>query len=125
MRSIQYYLLDRDSLEGIGPKEQLFKTSRLSVLLYVSVIQNEFWASPISNRLIWQLKSCLQSENFTTDPLRAFRLWVLFLAGSLIFDSTEKVWFIESVVEAISQLSLWGWGDALLLFKTFVRVREV
>ena len=120
IRSVQYSLLSRENYDTGGSSEdQILIAWRLGVLLYVGIIQNEFAVSPISNQVIWQLKSCLQQESFAADSTRALRLWLLFLAGSLVLDPTEKSWFVYSVVEAVSQLSLPSWGDARLLLETF------
>ena len=74
IRAVQYYLLSRKNHETSKVGDQLLKACRLGVLLYLGIIQNEFWVSPISEQLIWQLKSCLQSDTFTTDAMRALRL---------------------------------------------------
>jgi hypothetical protein len=126
IRSVQYYLLSRenhDDISGLG--DQLLKACRLGVLLYVGIIQNEFWVSSISKQLIWQLKSCLQRESFATDSMRALHLWLIFLAGSLVLDPTEKLWFVCSIVQAVSQLSLSNWCDAKLLLETFAWAGKV
>lgn len=39
--------------------------------------------------------------------------------GSLVLDSTEKVWFIYSIVEMISQFSLSDWSDAKSILESF------
>lgn len=56
---------------------------------------------------------------FGTDSLRALRLWLLFLAGSLILDPNEKQWFVCSIIQGISELSISSWSDAKLLLETF------
>ena len=53
------------------------------------------------------------------DSMRALRLWLIFLPGSLVLDPTEKFWFVYSIVQAVSQLSLSNWCDAKLLLETF------
>jgi len=126
IRSVQYYLLSRenhDDISGLG--DQLLKACRLGVLLYVGIIQNEFWVSSTSKQLIWQLKSCLQRESFATDSMCALRLWLVFLAGSLVLDPTEKLWFVYSIVQTVSQLSLSNWCDAKLLLETFAWTGKV
>jgi hypothetical protein len=120
IRSIQYYFLTREHCDDSnGSGDQLLQACRLGVLLYVGIIQNEFWVSPTSKQLIWQLKTCLQRENFATDSMYALRLWLIFLAGSLVLDPTEKLWFVCSIVQVVSQLSLSSWCDTKLLLETF------
>jgi len=126
IRSIQYYLLSREDYDDTsGSGDQLLKACRLGVWLYVGIIQNDFWVSPISKRLIWQLKSCLQMESFGTDSTHTLRLWLVFLAGCLVLDPTEKLWFVCSLVQAVSQLSLSNWCDAKLLLETFAWAGKV
>ncbi|KAK9427244.1 fungal-specific transcription factor domain-containing protein [Lipomyces doorenjongii] len=125
IRSVQYYLLSRENYDFSGSGDQLLKACRLGVLLYVGIIQNEFMVSPISKQLIWQLKSCLQRESFAADSMRALRLWLIFLTGSLVLDPIEKLWFVCSIVEAVSQLSLPNWCDAKLLLETFAWAGKV
>ena len=120
IRSVQYDLLckeNQDDISGLG--DQLPKACRLGVLLFVGTIQNEFWISSMSKQLIGQLKSCLQRGSFATDSMRALRLWLIFLGESLVLDPTEKLWFVCSTVQAVSQLSLSSWCDAKSLLETF------
>jgi len=123
--SVQYSLLSRENYDISGSGYQLLKACRLGVLLYVGIIQNDFWVSSVSKQLLWQLKSCLQRESFATDSTRALRLWLIFLAGSLVLDPTEKLWFVCSIVQAVSQLLLSNWYDAKLLLETFAWVGKV
>jgi hypothetical protein len=126
IRSIQYSLLsqeDYDDMSGSG--DQIFKACRLGVLLYVGIIQNAWSVSRTSTQLIWQLKSCLLREYFATDSMRALRLWLLFLAGSFVLDPTEKLWFVSSIVQAVSQLSLSNWSDAKLFLEAFAWTGKV
>jgi hypothetical protein len=51
--------------------------------------------------------------------MSALRLWLIFLAGSLVLDPTEKSWFVCSIAQAASQLSLSSWCDVKLLLETF------
>jgi hypothetical protein len=125
IRSIQYSLLQRENHNSATSPEQPSKACRLGILLYVGIIQNEFWASPISNQLISQLKLCLGNEGRDTGSIRALHLWVLFLAGSLVIDPMEKRWFVRSIIEVASQLSLSSWCDALGLLETFAWVKKV
>lgn len=126
IRSIQYYLLSREDYDDTsGSGDQLLKACRLGVWLYLGIIQNDFWVSPVSKRLIWQLKSCLRTESFGTDSTHTLRLWLLFLAGCLVLDPTEKSWFVCSLVQAVSQLSLSSWCDAKLLLETFAWAGKV
>jgi hypothetical protein len=125
IRSIQYYVLSRENYDISESGDQLLKACRLGILLYVGIIQNEFLAWPISNRLIWQLKSCLQRGSFATDSTRALRLWLIFLAGSLVLDPIDRLWFIWSIGEAVSQLFLLNWDDARLFLETFAWAGKV
>lgn len=119
-RSIQYDILYQENNDDIGGyKDQLFKACDLGILIYVGIIQNEFWASPVSTRLISRLKSCLQCESFNTHSKRALRLWLVFLAGTLVLDPSGKAWFLGAVAQAASQLSLSDWCDTKLLLETF------
>jgi hypothetical protein len=125
-RSMQYCLLSKLNYKDIsGSGDQLLKACRLGVLLYVGIIQNDFWMSSMSKQLISQLKSCLQKGDFTIDSTRALRLWLLFLGGSVVLDLTEKLWFVCSIVQAVSQLSPSNWSDAELLLETFAWVGKV
>lgn len=120
IRCVQYYLLSRedyDDTSGLG--DQFVKACSLGVLLYVGIIQNGFWVSWVSKQLVRQLKFCLQRVSFAADSMRALRLWLLFLAGSLVLDPSEKVWFVCSIVQTASHLSLSNWWDAKLLLETF------
>ena len=120
LRSVQYYLLTKENEnDSSGSADQLLKTIHLGVLLYVSIIQNDFWVASISEQLLYKLKSCLQAESFDTDSMRPLRLWLLFLVGSLVLHPTEKLWPICFIVEAISQLSLVNWCDAKLVLESF------
>ena len=120
IRSVQYYILSRENHDDVsGSGDQLLKACRLGILLYVGIIQNEFWVSSISKQLIWQLKSCLQGTIFATDSMRTMRLWLIFTAGSLVPDPTEKLWFVSSIVQAVPQLSLSTWCAAKSLLETF------
>ncbi|CZR67531.1 uncharacterized protein PAC_17430 [Phialocephala subalpina] len=120
MRSVQYCLLSRGDCNDIsGSGDQFPKACHLGVLLYLSTIQNGFWVSWVNKQLIWQLKSCLRRASFATSSMRALRLWLLVLAGSLVLDPNERLWFVCSIVEAVSQLSLSNWCDAKLLLETF------
>lgn len=120
IRSVQYYLLSKENQDEHNDSgDQLPKACRLGVLLYVCVIQNEFWISSTSKQSIGQLKSCLQKASFATDSLRALCLWILFSAGSLVLDPAERSWFVYSVAQAVSQLSLSSWCDAKSLLETF------
>lgn len=126
LRSIQYYLLSRENHEDIsGSGNQLLKACHLGILLYVGIIQNEFWVPSISEQSIRQLKSCLQRESFATDSMRALRLWLVFLAGPLVLDPREKSWFVCSTIQAVPQLSLSDWYDAKLLLETFAWTGKV
>jgi hypothetical protein len=125
IRSIQYYLLSREIFNGIsGSGDKLLKACRLGVWLYVGIIQNYFWVASISKELIWQLKFCLEKESFAPDSVHALCLWLAFLAGSVIFDPTEKLWFVSSIVQAASQLSLSNWCDVKLIFGDFCLGRK-
>ena len=128
IRSVQYYLLSQEgygcnSIDG--SRDQLLEACRLGILVYLGVIQNDFWVSSMSERLLWQLKSCLQTKIFTTNSMRALRLWILFLIGSLVFDPVEKSWFVCSIVQGIAQLSLSNWCDTQLLLQSFAWVGKV
>lgn len=125
IRAIQYCLLSKENCGSNGSGDQLLKACRLSILLYVGIIQKEFLTLPMSTQLIDQLKGCLQVECFTTDSMRSLRLWLLFLAGSLVLDPIERLWFVYSLVEAVSQLSLSNWWEAQLLLETFAWVAKV
>jgi hypothetical protein len=120
IRSIQYYFLTRDNCDdSSGSGDQILQACRLGVLLYLGIIQSEIWVSPISKQLICQLKTFLQRENLATDSMGALRLWLIFLAGSIVLDPPEKLWFVCSIVQAVSQLSISSWCDAKLLLETF------
>ena len=126
IRSIQYCLLSRGNYDPFsGSGDQLSKACRLGVLLYVGIIQNEFSVSPISKELLWQLKSCLQTQGFTTDSMRALRLWLLSLAGSLFLDPIQREWVVRSTAEAVSQLRLSSWYDAKALLESFAWAGKV
>jgi hypothetical protein len=120
IRSVQYDFLVRENYHDISSSgHQLLQACRIGVMLYVGLIQNEFWVSPINKKLIWNLKSCLESQTFATNSLRALRLWLLFLAGSLALEPTEKLWVVCYVAQTVSQLSLSNWSDAKSLLETF------
>ena len=120
IRSIQYYLLSRENYNDTsGTGDKLLRACRLGAWLYFGIIQNDFWISSISKEMIWQLKSCLEGESFATDSVHALRLWLTFLAGSVVNDPTEKLWFISSIIQAASQLSLPNWCDVKLILETF------
>lgn len=124
IRSVQRYLLSREHCDDIsGSGDQLFHACRLGVLLYLGIIQNDFLVS--NEQLIWQLKTCLQWDSFATDFMRGLRLWLIFLAGSLIRDPTEKLWLVCAIVQSYSQLSLSNWCDAKLLLESFAWVGKV
>jgi len=126
IRSVQYDLLSRENHDDTsGSGDQLLEACRLGVLLYVGIIQNEFWVSSTSKHLIWQLKSCLQRGSFASDSTCALRLWLVFLAGSLVLDPTERLWFVYSIVQTVSQLSLPNWWDAKSLLETFAWTGKV
>lgn len=120
IRSVQYEILckgDQDDVSGLG--DQIPKACRLGVLLFVGTIQNEFWISSMSKQLIGKLKSCLPKRGFATDSMRALRLWLIFLGGSLVLDPAEKLWFVCSAIQTLSQLSLSNWCDAKSLLESF------
>jgi hypothetical protein len=125
MRSVQYNLLREGLYDMGGSGHQLFKVCRLGAMLYVGTIQNEFWGSPVSENLISHLKSCFQSECFDTNSLRALRFWLLFLVSPLVLDATQRLWFLDSIVEVVRQLSLSSWSDAVSLLETFAWTRKV
>jgi hypothetical protein len=126
IRSIQYYLLSREDYNDIsGSGDKLLKACRLGMWLYVGIIQNDFWVTSISKELIWQLKFCLERESFATDSVHALRLWLTFLAGSVVHEPTEKVWFVSSIIQAASQLSLSNWYDVKLILETFAWAGKV
>ena len=125
IRSIQYCLLSRENDDISGSGDQLPKACRLGVLLYAVIIQNEFLTSPISKQLIWQLKSCLLGENFTTNSTRVLRLWLLFLASPLVMDPVDKSWFVGATAEVISQLSVLTWHDSKWLLEGFAWAGKV
>ena len=126
LRSCQYYLLSRQNHDDIsGSGDQILKACHLGILLYVGIIQNEFWVPSISEQSIRQLKSCLQRESFATDSVRALRLWLIFLAGPLVLDPLEKSWFVGSIAHAVSQLSLSDWCDVKSLLETFAWTGKV
>jgi hypothetical protein len=126
IRSIQYYLLSRENFNDIsGSGDKLLKACRLGMWLYVGIIQNDFWVASISKELIWQLKSCLEKESSATDSVHALHLWLTFLAGSVVNDPTEKLWFISSIIQAASQLSLPNWCDVKLILETFAWAGKV
>jgi hypothetical protein len=126
IRSVQYSLLSREDYDDVSRAgDQLLKACRTGVLLYVGIIQNDFWVSSISKQLVWQLKSCLQRESFDTHSMRALHLWLTFLVGSLVLDPAEKLWFVCSIVQAVSLLSLSNWRDAKLVLETFAWAGKV
>lgn len=125
IRAIQYGLLSGEDYGTDASGGQLLKACRLSILLYVGIIQKEFLALPMSPQLIDRLKGCLQVESFTTDSKRALRLWLLFLAGSLVLDPVERSWFVCSLAEAASQLCLSNWCEARVLLEDFAWVAKI
>jgi hypothetical protein len=126
IRSIQYYLLSREDFNNIsGSGDKLLKACRLGMWLYVGIIQNDFWVASISKELTWQLKSCLEMESSATVSVHALGLWLTFLAGSVVHDPTEKLWFVSSIVQAASQLSLSNWCDVKLILETFAWAGKV
>ena len=126
IRSVQYYFLSTEKYDDVsGSGDLLLNSCRLGILVFVGIIQNDFWIPSISRQLICKLKSCLQNEGFETDSKRALRLWLIFLAGSLIPDPTDKVYFVSSIAETASQLSLSNWCEAKLLLGTFAWAGKV
>lgn len=126
IRSVQYELLSRDNYDDISESgDQILKACRLGVLLYVGIIQNDFWVSPVSEQLISQLKSCLQRGSLATDSTHTLRLWLIFLAASAVIDQTEKLWFVCAIAQAASHLSLSNWCDVKLLLETFAWAGKV
>jgi hypothetical protein len=69
MRSVQYGIL---SLSGSG--DWVLGTCYLGVLLYVGIIQNDFWISLMSVHFQLQLKSHLQGMGPINVPMRALHL---------------------------------------------------
>jgi len=75
MWSVQYYLLSKENgNDSSGSADQVLKSIRLGVLLYIGIIQNGFWVAAISKRLLYQLKSCLQVGNVATGSILSLRL---------------------------------------------------
>jgi len=125
-RSIQYCVLSKLNFEDSSESEdELLRACRLGVLLYVNIIHNDFWILPMNRQLILQLKVCLQNGSFTTDSMRTLRLWLLFIAGSVVLELDEKLWFVCSIAEAVSQFSLSNWSDAKLLLEAFAWVGKM
>jgi hypothetical protein len=126
IRSIEYYLLSREDFNDTRESgDKLLKACRLGMWLYVGIIQNHFWVVSISKELIWQLKSCLEDESSATDSLHALHLWLTFLAASVVHDPTEKLWFVSSIVQKASQLSLSNWCGVKSILETFAWVGKV
>lgn len=119
IRLIQYDLLAGENYNLNKSRDQLLNACRLGALLYTAIIQNDFWVSSISEKLILQLKSCLEGGSRLTKEMSALRLWLMFLAGSLALGPTEKSWFVCSIAQTAFQLSLSSWRDAKLLLETF------
>ncbi|KAF2815865.1 uncharacterized protein BDZ99DRAFT_514505 [Mytilinidion resinicola] len=109
IRSIQYRLL---SSNISGSEHHLLKACRLGILLYTGVIQNEFWASPVSAQFMQQVRSCLGRDGgFDSAATRAVRLWLLFLAGAAVSEPSERRWVVGSMVDVIEELKLTSWGQ--------------
>jgi hypothetical protein len=125
LRLTQYYLLSRVNSNTDATKDKVSQACCLGVLLYVGIIQKEFLVSPLSKHFIWKLKVCLQKENWATEAMCVLRLWILFLAGPLVFDPIERPWFINAVLETISQISLLDWCESKLVLETFAWAGEI
>ncbi|KAI1376859.1 fungal-specific transcription factor domain-containing protein [Hypoxylon crocopeplum] len=119
IRSVQYGLLSIEDDDTGRSGDKFLEACRLGALLYVGIIQNEFRIWPVSHQLLWQLNSCLQKESFTTDAMRSLRLWVMFLASSLMLNPVDESWVLYSIAEEASHLSIRNWCDAKLLLETF------
>jgi hypothetical protein len=127
MRSIQYYFLSPSYFnENHEFENELFTTCRLGVLVYIGIIENELWISNLTEQFTRRLKACVQMEScFITDSMRALRLWLLFLAGSLVLDQAEKPWFVRFTAQAIAQTRLSNWCDAKKLLESFAWTEQV
>jgi len=120
IRAIQYCILSGEECYDMAdPAVQRLKACRLGVLLYVGIIQHDFWVSPISRQMKDHLQSCLGSQSFATAPTQALHLWLLFLAGSVDVDAVERPWYAFAIAQAAVQLSLLEWCDVKPLLKTF------
>ncbi|KUJ18590.1 uncharacterized protein LY89DRAFT_774430 [Mollisia scopiformis] len=106
IQSIQYSLLH--TYRCIS--NPLLKACYLGILLYVGIIQNEFWIPSISDQILGQLKACL---SFVSGALR---LWLLFLAGLV---GGERVWVVCEVVTMAEEMGMEGWGDVRAVLEGF------
>jgi len=95
LRLIQYCLLSNENLDDFGTSEDhLSNACQFGVLMYIGIIQNEFWSSSITTQLTHRLKIYVQRESFVTESMRALRLWLIFLAGCLVLDPRERSWLV-------------------------------
>jgi len=129
IRKIQYYILHKANFAHETPPEEVDLTAcHLGILLYNGSIQNDFGVSPISKHLIQILmKLLLRFDNSanSSDHSCALRLWLLFLAGPLVHNPSEKSWFVHCVADVVFQLSLASWYETKALLETFAWVGKL
>jgi hypothetical protein len=122
LRSVQYRLLS-----GAGEYDDITETEgqnvevyRLGILLYLGILQNEFfWVPSMGRRLVSQLRYHLADRNFVTGPLCVQHVWLLFLTSAISLDPFERLWIVESVATACSQLLLSKWDDVKSLLEKY------
>ncbi|KIW00114.1 uncharacterized protein PV09_08296 [Verruconis gallopava] len=120
LRCIQYSLLGRMTTRSQSNEMSHCTAVAIGILIYAGIIQNEFQLSPVSYRLKEQFVSCIKGGSFATNSMRALRLWLLFLADSIVHDAKEKAWLSHSVVEMALKLHLSHWDDVKKLLRSFV-----
>jgi hypothetical protein len=129
IRSIQYSLLSRQHHDDISKSaDHVVEVCRLGVLLYLGIIQNDFWFSSISQQMRITLKSCfgsLESQSFATDSTHALHLWLVFMAGALVSDLKERAWIGCWINLMASQLSLSSWSDTKAFLESFAWTGKV
>ncbi|KAI1342902.1 fungal-specific transcription factor domain-containing protein [Xylariaceae sp. FL0016] len=117
-RYIQYHILSRVS----SSEESLITALKLGILLHVGIISNEFSKFPVSHRVTRELRSSLVKANFVGYVMQTLRLWILFLAGSVVGDPLEKQWVLTSIHDCLSRLSISSWEEARFTLEKFAWV---
>ncbi|KAF2488335.1 hypothetical protein BU16DRAFT_623637 [Lophium mytilinum] len=128
IRSVQYRLLSAQNAATSTSDDidHLLATCHLSLLLYTGIVQNEFWASPVSAQFVKQLQCCLgRRELFVSEAMRAMRVWLLFLSGAVISEQSERTWIAEGIEKVAEELKLRSWIEVRGVLEEFAWVPKV
>ena len=127
LRSVQYTLLAKYGCNRLQRSDnQMLKTVRLGLLLYAGILQNDFWISPLGSQLKRQVELCVQGKDRpVTGLMGALRLWVVFLAGPLVLDSSKRSLFVRFIARAREERALTSWEDGRDVLTTFAWVGKI